>query len=131
MYSHYLSHSSFQGIHVSFLLIVIQYGVVKDMCSMMQRAGRVGRDFSKVALFLLMYEPWLATIPIPPTFDRSISNQIDPDRPLNPLPRDREPTKQERTGARMYVLIQAKLCIRAEFGLYGDDETPEREFSFS
>jgi hypothetical protein len=98
---------------------------------MMQRAGCIGRDFSKVALFCLMYEPWLATTPIPPTFYRSISNQIYPDHPLNPLPRDCEPTKQERPGARMYILIEAKLCIHAEFGLYGDDETPEREFSFS
>jgi hypothetical protein len=101
------------------------------MCSMMQRAGRVGRDFSKVALFLLLYEPWLATTPIPPMFDCSINEQMDPDRPLNPLPRDREPTKQERTGARMYLMIQEQLCIRAEFGLYGDDKTPERELPFT
>jgi hypothetical protein len=74
-----------------------------------------------------MYEPWVMTTAIP---DTSIHPAQDPDRPLNPLSQNREPSKQERTGLFVYLLIQQiNLCIRDRFAIYSGDDSIDRELS--
>jgi hypothetical protein len=77
-----------------------------------------------------MYEPWVMTTPIPSIIDTSFHSDLDPDRLLNPLPQNKEPTKQERTGLFVYLLIQqSNRCIRDKFAVYSDDNSVDRVLS--
>jgi superfamily II DNA helicase RecQ len=121
-----LSLTFFQGIDFRNLQIVIQYGVTRDLCSLIQRGGRCGRDPSKEALFLIMYEHWVMSMPIPDEIADD-PDATDPDRPLMAWPKQREPTKKERTGLATYQLIQRGQCIRSEFSDYANDLTFDGE----
>jgi superfamily II DNA helicase RecQ len=104
---------------------VIQYGVTQDLCSLIQRAGRVGRDFTQDALFLIMWEPWVHDITIPD----SQNGDSDPDRPSAPLSKEKDPTKPERTGLAMIQLIQdSARCIRKRLWQYLGDDGNSRQF---
>lgn len=114
-----------QGIDITDVAVVIQYGLCRDIPNWRQRGGRGGRDPSLPSLFITLYEPWVQTIDLSET--RPDPN--DPDHPTKPLdPKKKRLTKQERTGFACIHLIQSDECIRLFIAKYFDDQTSDRVF---
>ncbi|KAF5335342.1 hypothetical protein D9611_011739 [Ephemerocybe angulata] len=93
------------GLDVAGIPLVIQYGIPRDISSLLQRGGRAGRSTTAIALYIMMYEPWVLQIDI-----SGVSSDIasDPDRPiLEPL--QKNSSKQERTSWEMYHIFQQKI----------------------
>jgi superfamily II DNA/RNA helicase len=111
----------YQGLDVSDIECVIQYGLCRDIPNALQRCGRGGRAASTSAVFLILYEPWAVTADLS-SFKRDLD---DPDQPLHMLTKTSK--KPERTGVAMYRLIQSSDCIRRFFANYLHDITPTGE----
>jgi hypothetical protein len=103
------------GLNLRGLAVAIVYGVTRDVASLLQRGGRVGRTEEAEALVLVIYEPWIRTAEIPPSLCDPLSLP-NPDQALVTVPVDKKPTKQQRTGVAVYYLFRnPALCLHRFF----------------
>jgi hypothetical protein len=117
------------GLNLRGLVVAIVYGVTRDVASLLQRGGRVGRTEEAEALVLIIYESWIRTTDIP----LSLSNPLslpNPDQALIAVPTDKKPTKQQRTGVTVYHLCRdSALCLRQFFHPQYLNDTSEQALS--
>ena len=114
--------SVLQGLDISGVKIVVQYGIPRDIPNALQRGGRGGRSTEDPAIFLIMYEPWALEIDLSDV-PKAFAN--DPDSPVV-----EELTaysnKMDRTGYAMLFIIQAFwFCLRAYFAEYLGDNSDD------
>lgn len=96
-----------QGLDVRGIYAVIQYGLTRDMPSLLQRGGRCGRDSNlDAAVFLTLYEPWV--LDIVATRPDSHPHGSDPDAPVSTISKDS--SKRERTGMAVIQHFQSTDC---------------------
>ncbi|SJL07927.1 uncharacterized protein ARMOST_11285 [Armillaria ostoyae] len=109
------------GLDIHDVFCVILYGLPRELCSTLQRSGRVWRNPSGYGIVLLMYEPWALTADLS---DFPLDDGKDPDRPREKL--TKYSTKEQRTSVAMLHLIQrAEECIRHFFSHYLADKTDD------
>jgi superfamily II DNA helicase RecQ len=102
--------------------VVIQYGIALDETKTIQCGGRGGRNRDDKSIFLIMYEPWVKELDISKIPNKEL--QDSPDCPFSTVHK-KSPTKQEHTSVQCIKTIQSRLCIRRNWALYLNDETPE------
>ncbi|KAF9234844.1 P-loop containing nucleoside triphosphate hydrolase protein, partial [Melanogaster broomeanus] len=103
------------------VLVVIQYGICKNVAETVQRAGRAVRDPGLNGLYLAMVEPWVLELPASLGDDDSDAN--DPDRPWAGAVK-KNSSKQDRTGLAAIGFIQSRTCLRQYLAKYLDDQSP-------
>lgn len=105
---------------------VIQYGILCDVPTTLQRGGRGGRNKSGDAIFLIMYEPWVKNIDLS-SIDFTIS---DPGHP-NVANLNKTSNKQAQTGIAMVKVVQSPKCSRKFYANYLADESPDGKLASS
>lgn len=118
--THYIT----QGLDIPDIEVVIQYGITRDVPSTLQRAGRGGRNATGLAVFLMMYEPWVLDIDLSASGVEESVSALDPDYPHSGK-LTKYSTKQQRTGRAMVSIVQSTTCIRKMFAEYLKDQSIE------
>ncbi|KAF8124050.1 P-loop containing nucleoside triphosphate hydrolase protein [Boletus edulis] len=108
------------GLDIRGVLIVIQYGICKNMAEAAQRAGRAVRDQGLHGLYLTMIEPWALELSLAGE-DGQIS---DPDKPYAGIVK-KTSSKPDRTGYASLRFAQSKTCLRKLFAEYLNDQSLE------
>ncbi|TFY51933.1 hypothetical protein EVG20_g10774 [Dentipellis fragilis] len=108
------------GIDIADVASVIQSGISRDVPDWRQRGGRAGRDPAIPAIFLTLYEPWVAEVDL----TKVLTDVTDPDKPLLRLTKNS--TKQEHTGFASIHFLQSSECTRLLLAQYFGDTTPSR-----
>ncbi|KAF8452791.1 P-loop containing nucleoside triphosphate hydrolase protein [Boletus edulis BED1] len=108
------------GLNIRGVLIVIQYGLCKNMAEAAQRAGRAVRDPGLHGLYLAMVEPWALGL----TLAEDQQSASDPDRPYAGMVK-KNASKQDRTSYASLRFAQSQTCLRKFFAEYLDDRSLE------
>lgn len=68
-----------KGLDIAGIQLVVQYGMTQDVPLLLQRGGQAGCSTLAVALFLIMFEPWVLNIDL-----SNVTTQIseNPDHPI-------------------------------------------------
>ncbi|KIJ04274.1 hypothetical protein PAXINDRAFT_183194 [Paxillus involutus ATCC 200175] len=111
------------GLDIRGVLVVIQYGICKNMAEMVQRAGRAVRDPGLNGLYLAMIEPWALESSLGEDDQDTDGPTDDPDRPWAGTVK-KNSSKQDRTGLAALRFAQSEVCLRQFLGEYLDDQSP-------
>jgi hypothetical protein len=98
-------------------------GLPSTTIDTLQRGGHANRNSTDDALFLIFYDPWVHDI------NPSEFTNFDPadlDRPRATL-KPNSP-RRERAPYHGIRLIHDKLCIRKQFALYLNDQSPDGKY---
>lgn len=109
-----------EGLDVQGVMIVIQYGIPKNLSEALQRGGRAVRDGQLWGLYLMMIETWALEANL--TDEHNDTN--DPDKPYTITALKKNPSKRDRTGCAVLRYVQSKTCLREFFAKYLNDQTP-------
>ena len=121
------TYRCWQGLDISDIEIVIQYGITREVPTTLQRGGRGGRSPTGEAIFLIMYEPWVKSIDLTAV---EVDTSSDPDHPNIPKLTIHS-SKQGRTGVAMIKIIQSEQeCLRALYAAYLKDETEDGMYPY-
>ncbi|KAF8834573.1 hypothetical protein BDN67DRAFT_873768, partial [Paxillus ammoniavirescens] len=108
------------GLDIRGVLVVIQYGICKNMAETAQRAGCAVCDPGLHGLYLAMLEPWTLELNLVDN-DRDM---MDPDRPYVGMVK-KNSSKQDRTGCAALRFAQSQSCLHKFLAEYLDDQLPE------
>ncbi|KAF8119145.1 P-loop containing nucleoside triphosphate hydrolase protein [Boletus edulis] len=112
------------GLDIRGVLIVIQYGLCKNMAEAAQRAGRAVRDQGLHGLYLTMVEPWALELSLVKEDGQISCSDSDPDRPYAGVVK-KTSSKPDRTSYASLRFAQSKTCLRKLFAEYLNDQSPE------
>jgi hypothetical protein len=100
--------------------IVCAAGLPSTTIDTLQRGGRAYRNSAEDALFVIFYDPWIHDIS-PSEFTNFDPDDLDrPRAMLKP-----NSTRRERVPYHGVRLIHDMTCIRKQFGLYLNDQSPD------